>query len=99
MNYQSKNDFKEISNCFSIDREALLELENKLDGKTILKLEKIEGKVFNDRRSFMEEIANILELKTYRDLRAIISEACDLGRRKFQEKLGWVGKYEEDLIV
>lgn len=99
LSYQSKNDFKEISNCFSVDREALLELEGKFEPKTILKLKNIEGKVFKDRTSFMEEIANILELKRYRDLGAIISEACDRGRRKFQEKLGWVKKYEEELIV
>ena len=47
----------------------------------------------------MEEIANILEWKTYKDKGAIISQACGMGRRKFQEKLGWVQKYEEDLIV
>lgn len=98
MNYESKDDFKEISNCFSLDGEALLKLEEKLDGKTILKLEKIKGKVFKGRALFMEEIANILDFKIYKDRGWIVCQACDLGRRKFQKKLKWVKKYQQDLL-
>ena len=99
LKYQKKNDFKEISDCFAFDEKAREKLQKKLSKSTRLKLEKIKGKVFKGRKIFREEIANLLELKTYRDNEAIICQACDLGRRRFEEKLGWVKKYEEDLTV
>lgn len=98
MNYQSTNDFQEISNCFSLDGEALLKLEGDLDSKTRLELEKIKGRVFKRRALFMEEIANILDFKIYKKRGWIVCQACDMGRRKFHKKLGWVKKYQQDFL-
>ena len=98
LNYESKDDFKEISNCFLLDEEALLSLQVKLDTKSILKLKTIKGQVFEERALFMKELANILELKIYREKGLIICQTCALGRRKFQKKLGWLKKYQQELI-
>ena len=99
LNYEDRNDFKEISDCFIVDREALGKLSQELDEITRLKLEKIAGKIFKRKSSFMEEIEKILGSKTYFDKGERICQASDLGRRKFESKLGWVKKYKEELIT
>ena len=99
LRYEEKNNFKEISDCFLVDKETLSMLAGELDKKSILQLEEIAGKVFKGKHLFRKEIKSKLESKTYQDKGDIICQASDLGRRKFENKLGWVKKYKEDLIT
>ena len=79
-NYESKNDFKEISNSFLVDREALSKLCKELDKRSIFQLREIAGKISNSKSQFLEEIANRLESSIYQDKAEVICQACDIGR-------------------
>ncbi|NER39356.1 MAG: hypothetical protein F6J93_36325 [Oscillatoria sp. SIO1A7] len=80
MNYESNNDFKEINDCFVVDREALSKLAL-LDDKSIFnKLKDINGKIFRGKSQFKEKIASRLDPKIYQNKGELICQLCDLGR-------------------
>jgi len=99
LDYEKKNDFSQISTKFVIDKEALVEILDKLEKKTLEKLLKMEKKIGLNRSDFLEKITEELGHKIVQNQGNIILKAADRGRKRFQEKLGWLKEYQTDLGI
>ena len=99
LQYWEKQDFSLISSQFIIDRETLFILREELDQSSLEKLAQSLGKTASDSNSFNQIIADNIGREQYRKKGKIISQAAEIGRRKFLEKLGWLFDYEKELHV
>lgn len=97
LEYEKQNDFSLISTEVELDREGLLALKNKLNANLLKKLRKLEGKTWKNRETFLEELEKKLGIVSVQKYGEIIVWVADKGRKRFQEKLGWVKNYQEDL--
>lgn len=97
LEYENKNDFSLINAEVELDRENLLYLTNKVDANIMKKLRKFEGKIWENREIFLEELEKKLGIVSVQKYGEIILQVADKGRKRFQEKLGWVKDYQEDL--
>ncbi len=97
--YWKKQDFSLISTELIIDRETLFLLREELDQSSLGKLAKILGTKALTQTSFCQLIKEKIGRKLYRKKGLIISQAAELGRRKFLEKLGWLLDYEKQLHI
>lgn len=97
LEYENKNDFSLINAEVELDRENLLYLTNKVDTNFMKKLHKFEGKIWENRDFFLEELEKKLGIVSVQKYGEIILQVADKGRKRFQEKLGWVKDYQEDL--
>lgn len=97
LEYENKNDFSLINAEVELDRENLLYLTNKVDANLMKKLRKFEGKIWENRKIFLEELEKKLGIVSVQKYGEIILQVADKGRKRFQEKLGWVKDYQEDL--
>lgn len=97
LEYENKNDFSLINAEVELDRENLLYLTNKVDTNLMKKLRKFEGKIWENREFFLEELEKKLGIVSVQKYGEIILQVADKGRKRFQEKLGWVKDYQEDL--
>ena len=99
LQYWKKQDFSLISTKFIIDRETLFILREKLDQTSLGKLSKCLGTQASDFSSFYQVLRDKIGRKLCRQKGQIISQASEVGRRKFLEKLGWVFTYEKELQI
>ncbi len=97
LEYWNRQDFSLISTEFSIDRETLFILRDELDQTSLKKLTKLLGIKAPDFISFSEVITKKIGRKLWREKGKLISQAAELGRRKFFEKIGWLLNYEKQL--
>ena len=99
LQYWQKKDFSLISNKFIIDRETLFILREELDQTTLGKLAQALGTPALNFSLFYQVITDKIGGELSREKSEIISQAADLGRRKFLEKLGWLLTYEKELQI
>ena len=97
--YWKKQDFSLISTEFIIDRETLFLLREELDQNSLGKLAKILGTKASSYTSFCQVLTEKFGQQLCREKGLIISQAAELGRRKFLEKLGWLLDYEKQLHI
>ena len=99
LQYWLKQDFSLISSELVIDEETLLILREKLDKNSLDELAKLLGTKASDFTSFSELLEDKIGQKISQKEHLIISQAAQVGRRKFLEKLGWLLTYEKELHV
>ena len=99
LQYWKKQDFSLISTEFIIDRETLFLLREELDQISLGELAKLLGTKASDFTSFSEVLREKIGRKLWKKKGLIISQAAELGRRKFLEKLGWLFNYEKQIHI
>ncbi len=99
LQYWSKQDFSLISSQFIIDRETLFILREELDQTSLSKLAQNLGETASDSNSFYQLITEKIGREQCEKKGKIISQAAEVGRRKFLEKLGWLLTYEKELHI
>ncbi|MDJ0578272.1 MAG: hypothetical protein QNJ65_24350 [Xenococcaceae cyanobacterium MO_234.B1] len=97
--YWKKQDFSLITTEFIIDRETLFLLREELDQTSLRKLAEILGTKASSKTSFYQVITEKFGRELCQKKVLIISQAAELGRRKFLEKLGWLLDYEKQLQI
>ncbi len=99
LQYWEKQDFSLISTEFIIDRETLFILREELSQISLGKLAQTLGEKASDSSSFHQIITDKIGQEQCRKKGKIISQAAEVGRRKFLEKLGWLFAYEKELHI
>lgn len=99
LDYQMKGDFSLISQNDSINTQAMLILQNSLPTSLGKSLSKLMDNVYPTWFSFYRAVINEIGQKAVRAHRKDILEAASIGRQRFQEKLGWLNDYKNDINV
>ena len=58
-----------------------------------------EQGTFVDPDAFTENLVSLIGSKQAKRMESVIYPAADEGRRRFEQKLGWVAEYEKELII
>lgn len=97
LHYQDQADFAAINPGYQLDQTALTLLQNQLDPDTLTHLTKLDLKTFSDRHSFCHHLSRQLGTDCWTEYEPALCHAADLGRRSFEEKLGWLSAYRSAL--
>ena len=99
LQYWKKQDFSLISTEFIIDKETLFLLREELPQNSLGELAKILGTKASRFTSFRQVIKDKIGQDLWQQKGNLISQAAELGRRKFLAKLGWLFDYEKELHI
>ena len=97
--YQAAGDFSAIDPTYVFDVEAYQLLWNRVDHesyKSLIKLWDSEV-IYPDRASFSHAVRACIGEAAFAQYGVVVCEAADQGRRYFQEKLGWLSPYKNEI--
>ena len=97
--YQVAGDFSAIDPTYVFDVEAYRLLWDTVDresGKSLMNLWDSEI-TYPDRTSFSRAVRACIGEEAFAQYGGVICEAADQGRRYFQEKLGWLASYKDEI--
>lgn len=97
LHYQAQADFSTISPHFRLDKTALAHLQPHLDPESWAALNSLEDSLYPDRDQFEAHLSQLLGPERWTEYGPALGQVADVGRRYFQEKLGWVQAYQTDL--
>ena len=97
--YQQKGDFSDISREFTLDQQTIETAKDKYGKSELLPLIAAEQGTFVDQDAFTENLVSLIGSKQAKRMESVIYPAADEGRRRFEQKLGWVVEYEKELII
>lgn len=97
LHYQDQADFSAIKPHYLLDKTALTLLQTQLDPDTLTKLAEWKDETYPDRQSFCHHFSLLLGTDRWAEYKSALCHAADLGRRYFEEKLGWVSAYRSAL--
>ena len=97
LHYQDQADFSVINPQYQLDKLALSLLQTQLDPGTLTDLSLMECKIYSDRDSFCHHLSHYLGADRWAEYELVLCQAANLGRRYFEEKLGWVSDYRSVL--
>ena len=97
INYEKQQDFSLISTIYNLDNEALELLSLILPQDVLNLLKPLNSQMYENRSEFTKSASQYLEKELWQVHGEIICQFCDLGRRKFYAKLGWVLNYQQDI--
>jgi hypothetical protein len=97
--YQAQGDFSQISWGFTLDEPAITSLADCLDEQTLAQLSGMKGQEYPDEKIFISTLIQHLGPELFAQKGKTICQAADVGRRKFQEKLGWLNEYQAEIML
>jgi hypothetical protein len=97
--YQAAGDFSAIDPTYVFDGKAyqlLLDTVDHESRKSLVNL--LDGEViYPDRANFSSAVRACIGEEIFAQYGVVICEAADKGRRYFQEKLGWLAPYKDEI--
>jgi hypothetical protein len=95
--YQEQADFSAIEPQYILDKTALKLLQTQLDPDSLTALTHLACKNYPNRDSFCHHLTLYLGDDRWAEYETALCHAADLGRRYFEEKLGWLSAYRSAL--
>lgn len=97
LEYEARGDFSRISPAFAIDGRTMGALVSVLDNGAFVELCEMKWQEFPDKEAFEDAVIERIGRESYDRIKTEICEVADVGRRRFDEKLGWVMEFSEDI--
>ena len=97
--YQQMGDYSEIDRTFTLDQQTIEAVKDKYGHSVGLPLTATEQETFVDQDAFTQNLVSLIGDEQVERIESVIYPAADEGRRRFEQKLGWVAEYEKDLVV
>lgn len=97
--YEAKQDFSLINKRHEIDQVALVDLAFFLDTKTLKKLCSLSVKNYASREELDLALCQYYGETLSKEEKEIILRVTDKGRRRFEDKLGWLLEYQDSIPV
>lgn len=97
LRYKQRQDFAQISTTYSLDQETLFLLVDTLTTSTLIRLVKLTPRVYENQVAFRADMLTQLGQEIWQLYGDSITQAADMGRRKFYAKFGWLSTYQSEL--
>jgi len=97
--YEEKQDFSLIDKRHEIDTVALVDLAFILDEDKLKNLYSLPVKNYGSREELDSALCQYYGETISKEEKEIILQVADKGRRRFQDKLGWLKGYQDSLPV
>ena len=92
LDYEQRGDFSAINPRYCCELEALgqLRLDSCVPSEIIQQLLPIKDIVYDNQVEFEQQLSQMLDPQAFEQYAQPILQAADLGRRQFEQKLGWL---------
>jgi len=97
--YQRRGDYSRIDPTFTLDQQTIETVQDEFDHATALLLTTVPDKTHANRDAFTQSLVAQMGREQVERIKSVVYPAADSGRRRFDEKLGWVTEYEEELAI
>lgn len=97
MVYEKRQDFSLINPRFCLDQSALDRLKPHLSPVNLTQLQTLKNRIFPHRQAFTQALQACLSPQHFSDISPLALQESDLGRRYFEQKLGWLKDYQSAL--
>ena len=98
LRYYQQGDFSQINPSHHLDLETFYVLiEQQLETPILKQLAAIERKTYDNPHQMRHQLMSVLTHQDFEQYGQMICRAADLGRRRFEEKLGWLVEYQSAL--
>jgi len=96
LNYEAKGDFSDIRSQWKLESDSYESLKDQVNNKAYNELKSLVNQTYQSQQNF--EIAlNAMPLDNKE--RQVICERSNLGQKYFNQKLGWILEYKDDIPV
>ena len=99
LRYYQQGDFSRITPSHRWDQETLclLIIHHQLEFPILQQLAALECKTYANQTRFSQQLMVVLSAEDFEQYGQVICQAADLGRRQFEEKLGWLLHQQPEL--
>ena len=99
LHYYQQGDFSCITPCHRWDKETLcvLIIDQQLESPILQQLAALECKTYANQTQFSQQLMAVLSAESFEQYGQLICQTADLGRRQFEEKLGWLLHQQPEL--
>lgn len=97
LSYQQQEDFSQINPTFMWNEQAIVSLENRLAPQILTQLSLLQGQLYPDKTTFTNAVIKHIGPTIFAQKGQAICQAAEVGRQRFQEKLGWLADYAADI--
>jgi len=98
LNYQEQGHFTAISTNWQLDWDSYQQLKTAIPLQSYLELNGIVNQTYSSLAEFQLALSN-LTTPLDDEITNLICEAANLGQKSFQQKLGWINEFQDDLPV
>ena len=92
--YEKRQEFSLINPCFCLDQSALDGLKPHLSAVSLTQLQLLKDRTFPHRQAFTQALRAALPIQHFSEVAPVALQKADLGRRYFEQKLGWLKDYQ-----
>jgi hypothetical protein len=98
LHYSQQGDFSGITPGHQLDKEAFcILIGHQLETPILLQLAALERKTYDNQAQLSQQLRRVLRPEHFQHYRLTICQAADLGRRRFEEKFGWLLERQAEL--
>jgi len=101
--YQQQGDYAQINPAFTLDQQTIEAVENEFGRTAALPLAMLmtteEPKTYANQEAFTASLISSIGDKQVERMKSTIYSAAAQGRRQFDQKLGWVIEYKQELAI
>ena len=101
--YQQQGAYEQINPAFTIDQQTIKAVEEEFGSAAAhplsLAMEAGEAKTYIDKAVFTESLVTLIGDEQVERMKSIIYPTAAQGQRQFEQKLGWVVDYKDELEV
>ncbi len=97
--YQQQGDYSQIDPTFTLDQQTIEAVQDEFGHSLALPFTAMPNKTYVNRDAFTQSLVAQIGNEQVERIKPIVYPAADRGRRRFNEKLGWVAAYKEELII
>ncbi len=95
--YQQRGAFLELDYRFTLDQQTAKAVQDKYGHAVAFPLTTAKQETFAEQDTFTEKVISLVGDEQMEHIASVIYPAADEGRRRFEQKLGWVTEYENEL--
>ncbi len=97
--YQQQGDYSQIDPTYTLDQQTIEAVQDEFGHATALLFTAMPSKTYANRDAFTRSLVAYIGVTQIERIQAVVYPAADRGRRRFNEKLGWVTEYQEELAL
>jgi hypothetical protein len=101
--YRQQGDYEQINPTFTLDQQTIQAVEKEVGFNAASSLSVAikagKPKTYASQETFTEAVVALVGDEQIEAVKAVIYPAAAQGQRQFEQKLGWVGEYKEDLEI
>ena len=97
--YQQQGDYSQIDPTFTLDQQTIEAVQDEFGHSTALPLTAMPNKTYANRDAFTQSLISQIDGEQVERMKPIVYQAAGRGQRRFNEKLGWVVEYKEELAL